>query len=95
MTEKATELVAELKDADLERARAILTAEQEKPEAERRKSVVAAAEARVAELEPVAEVNGTVLEDGAPEDRGWAQLLGDDGEPVLVDGNPVEAELVP
>lgn len=97
MSESAKDLVAELKEADLDRAQAVLTAEQEKPEEERRKTVVAAAEARLAELAPVVALpeSAEVLEDGLPEDRGWAQLLDENGEPVLVDGKPVEAELVP
>jgi hypothetical protein len=80
-TATAAELVADLADADEEKATAILNGENERPEP--RKTVVAAAQARLEALaspgEPLAKV---------PEGA-WAQLLDGDGNPVLEDGNPV------
>lgn len=91
--QKAAEVISDLATADYDQAQAVLAAEQEKGDGAR-STVVAAAEARVAELAPVVEHEGTVLTDGIP-DGPWAQLLDGDGNPVLVDGNPVAAEVTP
>lgn len=92
-TEKtADELKTTLADADKETADSILSQEQarEKP----RVTVVKAAEDRLAELEPVLSLpEGATVLDAEPEGA-WAQLLDGDGKPVLVDGQPVSAELV-
>lgn len=91
-TEKsAKELTADLAEAPREEVQAILDAEQARPEP--RKTVVKAAEDRLAELaDPLPE--GAEVLDAAP-DGPWAHLVGDDGEPVLVDGKPVSVPLVP
>lgn len=81
----AAELVNDLKEATAEEASDILNAENERPEP--RKTVVAAATARLEELDSPGEVL-TGTPDGA-----WAQLLDGDGEPVLVDGNPVATDI--
>lgn len=84
---KADELKAILADADQETAQSILS--QETAKEEPRSTVVKAAEDRLAVLA----VPGEPQES---EPSGvWAQLLDDSGEPVLVDGNPVRAELTP
>lgn len=93
VTQNARDVVTELAEADDDQARAALAAEQAKPEGEQRTTVIKAAEARIAELAPVTETEGSVVE-GEPSGA-WAQLLDGDGEPVLVDGNPVDAGLVP
>lgn len=84
----APELVKDLTSATEEEARAILQAEQERGE-EQRVTVVRAAEERLAVL----------AVPGKPQESTpsgvWAQLLDADGEPVLVDGNAVAAELTP
>lgn len=86
MAEKtAADLVAELADADLELATAILQEEQTKDAP--RVTVVRAAEERLALLAIPGEPQETIPK-GV-----WAQLLDENGEPVLVDGNPVRAEL--
>lgn len=91
MTENAEKNASELIDilaaADRETTESILSQEQakEKP----RITVVKAAEDR---LEVLA-VPGDPQEE-TPEGF-WAQLLDGDGEPVLVDGLPVRAELTP
>lgn len=82
----AAELKKDLETASLEEATAVLQEEQEK--AEPRTTVVQAAEAR---LETLA-VPGEPVE-GTPTGL-WAQLLDGDGNPVLVDGAPVQTELV-
>lgn len=83
----AAELVAELADADQEKATAILQEEQARDAP--RVTVVRAAEERLAVLA----IPG-VPQETVPREV-WAQLLDADGEPVLVDGNPVRAELTP
>lgn len=93
VTKNAKDVIHDLATADDGQARTLLDEEMAKPEAERRKTVIEAAKARLAELAPVVEVQGEVLE--SIPDGGWAQLLDGDGEPVLVDGNPVDAGLVP
>lgn len=93
MDQSARDVVRALTDADDGQAHTALEAERAKPEAEQRKTVLAAAEARIAELAPVVEVQGEVME--TIPDAPWAQLLDGDGEPVLVDGYPVDAGLVP
>lgn len=90
----AGELVDEMKTAEAERAQAVLDQESGKLEDKQRVTVIRAAQARLEELAPAVEAQGDVLE-SIPEDRAWAQLLDGDGEPVLIDGNPVETELVP
>ncbi len=92
--QNANDVKAAVKEADAEQARGVLEAEQAKPEADQRKTVLEAAQARLDELAPVVETEGEVLEDGIP-DGAWAQLLDADGEPLLVDGNPVDAGIVP
>lgn len=88
MAEKtAADLVADLADADLETATAILQGEQTRDAP--RVTVVRAAEERLALLA----IPGEPLE-STPKEV-WAQLLDADGNPVLVDGNPVRAELTP
>lgn len=84
----ASELIELLASADEDQARQLLADEsaKEKP----RSTVVAAAEERLAVLD----IPGEPQEDGEP-DGAWAQLLDGEGEPVLVDGNPVAAELIP
>jgi hypothetical protein len=90
---KAPELVAELADADRETAQAIYEAEVTRTPP--RSTVIKAAEARLSALteEERLLVDGEVL-DSIPEDRAWNQLLDADGEPVLVDGKPVEVPSV-
>lgn len=86
--QNAPDLIRDLATATEDQALAVLVAEQEKGEAAR-STVVKAAEER---LEVLA-VPGKPQE-SAPSGV-WAQLLDDSGEPVLVDGNPVAAELIP
>lgn len=88
-TEKtAADLKTELATADEATATDILNAENAR-EGGPRVTVVDAASARLEELATPGETLATV-----PEDRAWAQLLDGDGQPVLVDGQPVETELV-
>lgn len=84
---KAAELITELETASKEEAQAVLTAEQEKGD-QARSTVVKAAEDRLEVLAVPGEP-----QEGTPSGV-WAQLLDDDGKPVVVDGNPVRAELV-
>lgn len=93
VSQNAKDVVKDLATADDGQARTALEEEQAKPEAEQRKTVLQAAQDRLAELAPIVEVQGSVV-DGEP-GGAWAQLLDGDGEPVLVDGNPVDAGLVP
>lgn len=86
-TANATELVDELASASEEEAKAILQGEKERESP--RVTVVRAAEERLAVLAVPGEPQDT-----EPEGV-WAQLLDADGEPVLVDGKPVRAELTP
>lgn len=89
MAEKnAQDLVKDLETASQEEATAVLRAEQEKGE-DARVTVVRAAEARLE----------TLAIPGEPQESTptgvWAQLLDAEGEPVLVDGNPVATPLTP
>lgn len=93
LSQNAKDIVRDLSEADDGQARAVLEAEQAKPEAEQRKTVLQAAEARLDELAPIVAADGSQVT-GTPSGA-WAQLLDGDGEPVLVDGNPVDAGLVP
>lgn len=83
----AAELKKTLETATEEEARAIL--QEEQAQEEPRSTVVSAAEARLE----------TLAVPGEPQDSTpsgvWAQLLDADGKPVLVDGQPVKAELTP
>lgn len=89
-TATATELVETLKTATEEEATTILNGETQKPEADQRVTVIRAAQAR---LDALAAPGGPLEDD--PEDAGaWAQLLDDDGKPVLEDGQPVRVDIV-
>ena len=83
----ADELKKTLETADEAEARAILQEEQEQEKP--RSTVVQAAEARLEVLSVPGEP-----QDSTPSGV-WAQLLDADGEPVLVDGQPVRTELTP
>jgi len=83
----AAELKKDLETATEAEARAILQEEQDREEP--RSTVVSAAEDRLAVLAVPGEP-----QDSTPSGV-WAQLLDVDGEPVLVDGSPVKAELTP
>lgn len=86
----APELIEALATYDREQVNAVLAEEQTRPRP--RSTVIKAAEDRLRDLsEPLA---GEPI-DSIPEDEAWAQLLDGDGNPVLVDGKPVRAELVP
>lgn len=84
----AQDLVKDLATADQEEAQSILTAEKERGE-DARVTVVRAAEERLETLAVPGEP-----QEGTPSGV-WAQLLDAEGKPVLVDGNPVAAELTP
>jgi hypothetical protein len=90
----ASELVEEMKTADAERAQAVWDQEAAKPDEKQRVTVLRAAETRLEELAPVVDAPGGEVLEAIP-DRGWAQLLDGDGNPVEVDGQPVETDLVP
>lgn len=85
--QKAANVIADLASADKEQALAVLAAEQQKGDAAR-STVVKAAEDRLALLDLP----------GEPQDEEptgvWAQLLDDQGEPVLRDGKPVATDLL-
>lgn len=89
MAEKtAQDLVKDLASATEEEATATLQAEKERGD-DARVTVVRAAEERLETLAVPGEP-----QEGTPSGV-WAQLLDADGEPVLVDGNPVRSELTP